>query len=145
MKGEFIMNDKEKFADFAEKLVQDNEKKYGAEVRAKYGDAAVEKSNAKVKGMTEDQYKEIEKLSDELNATLKQAFDQGDPTSELAMKACKLHKDWLCYFWDDYSKEAHIGIAEMYVSDPRFTAYYDKISPGCAVFMRDALLEFCRR
>ena len=144
MKGETIMNDKEKFAGFAEKLVQDNESKYGAEIRAKYGDEAVEKSNAKVKGMTEAQYKEVEKLSEELNSALKQAFEQGDPTSELAQKVCKLHKDWLCYFWDDYSKEAHIGIAEMYVNDLRFTAYYDKIASGCTVFLRDALFEFCK-
>ena len=141
---EIKMNDKEKFADFAEKLVQDNENMYGAEIRSKYGDEAVENSNAKVKGMTVDQYKEIEKLSEELNAALKQAFEQGNPTSELAMKACKLHKDWLCYFWDDYSNEAHIGIAEMYVSDPRFTAYYDNIAPGSAMFLRDALVEYCK-
>ena len=142
MKGATIMNDKEKFAGFAEKLVQDNENKYRAEIRAKYGDAAVEKSNAKVKGMTEEQYREVEKLSEELNATLKQAFEEGDPSSELAQKACKLHKEWLCFFWADYSKKAHIGVAEMYVSDPRFTAYYDKIAPGCAVFLRDAVRVF---
>ena len=137
------MSDKEKFASFAEKLVEDNERKYGAEVRAKYGDAAVAKSNAKVKGMTEEQYNEVEKLSEELNAALKQAFEGGDPSSALAQKACRLHKEWLCNFWDDHSKEAHIGIAEMYVSDPRFAAYYDKIAPGCAVFLRDALKVYC--
>ena len=137
------MSNKEKFAGFATKLVEDNELKYGAEIRAKYGDAAVEKSSAKVKAMTEEQYKEVERLSEEFNIALKQAFEAGDPTSALAQKACKLHKDWLCCFWDDYSKETHIGIAEMYVSDPRFAAYYDKIAPGCAVFLRDALLVFC--
>ena len=137
------MNNNEKFEGFAEKLAKDNESKYGAEIRAKYGDAAVEKSNAKVKSMTEEQCKEVEKLSEELNTALKQAFAQGDPSSELAMKACKLHKDWLCYFLDDYSKDAHIGIAEMYVSDPRFTAYYDNIAPGCAVFLKNALKVFC--
>ncbi len=37
-------------------------------------------------------------------------------------------------YWDEYSEEAHIGLTEMYANDPRFGAYYDKISPGCAVF-----------
>lgn len=27
----------------------------------------------------------------------------------------------------------------MYVEDPRFMAYYDKIAPGSAVFLRDAV------
>ena len=143
LKGETIMSDKEKFNGFTEKMVADNEKQYGQEIRAKYGDVAVDASNVKIKGMTQAQYAEVEALSAELNETLKTAFEQGDPTSELAQKTCELHKQWLCYFWDSYSKEAHIGVAQMYVDDPRFTAYYDKIAPGCAVFLRDAVLVFC--
>jgi len=32
----------------------------------------------------------------------------------------------------------------MYVDDQRFTAYYDKIATGCAVFLRDALAVYCK-
>ncbi len=143
-KGETTMSDKEKFEGFKQKMVDDNERQYGKEIREKYGDEAIERSNAKVKGMTEAQYAEIEQLSAELNKTLKAAFEQGDPASELAQKACELHKKWLCYYWDTYSKEAHIGLTQMYVDDPRFTAYYDKIAVGCAVFLRDAMLIYCK-
>ena len=31
------------------------------------------------------------------------------------------------------------GLGQMYVDDPRFTATYDKVRPGLAVFMRDAM------
>ena len=137
------MDDKEKFAGFKQKLIEDNEGKYGEEIRAKYGDETVNRSNAKVLGMTQQQYEKIENLSRELNQTLASAFEQGDPTASLAQKACALHKQWLCCFWDTYSKEAHLGLAEMYVNDPRFTAYYDKIKKGCAVFLRDAIRVFC--
>lgn len=143
MKGEITMTDNEKFEGFKQKLVDDNEAKYGEEIRTKYGNDSVDRSNAKVKGMTKEQYAEIERLTQEVNETLKAAFEQGDPTSELAQKACELHKRWLCYFWDGYSKEAHLGVTQMYVDDPRFTEYYDKIAPGCAVFLRDAVKFFC--
>ena len=93
--------------------------------------------------MTREQYNELETLTQELNNTLKAAFELGDPGSELAQKACALHKQWLCFYWDHYSKEAHKGIAQMYVDDPRFTACYDRIAPGCAVFLRDAVWIFC--
>ena len=122
-KGEIIMSDQEKFEGFKRKLVEDNEGRYGAEIRAKYGDDVIDRSNAKIKGLTKEQYAELEKLSAEVNETLKAAFAEGDPAGELAQKACELHKKWLCYFWDHYSKEAHIGLAQMYVDDPRFTAY----------------------
>ncbi|MFY9174290.1 MAG: MerR family transcriptional regulator [Peptococcia bacterium] len=143
-KGEIIMSDQEKFEGFKRKLVEDNEGRYGAEIRAKYGDDVIDRSNAKIKGLTKEQYAELEKLSAEVNETLKAAFAEGDPAGELAQKACELHKKWLCYFWDHYSKEAHIGLAQMYVDDPRFTAYYDKIAVGCAEFLRDAILIYCR-
>ena len=144
MKGEIIMSDQEKFEGFIQKLVDDNEQQYGEEAREKYGDERVNRSNAKVLNMSREQYTELEKLTEDLSETLKAAFEQGDPAGELAQKACELHKRWLCFYWDDYSKEAHMGIAQMYVDDPRFTAYYDKIVPGCAVFLRDAVAVYCR-
>ena len=144
IKGEIRMSDKEKFEGFMQKLVDDNEKQYGEEIRTEYGDDVVDRSNAKVRGMSKEQYDQVEKLSFEVNEALKVAFHQGDPAGELAQKACELHKRWLCYYWDNYSKEAHIGLAQMYVEDPRFTAYYDKIAVGCAEFLRDAILIYCK-
>lgn len=142
VKGESTMSDQEKFDGFIHKLVDNNERQYGEEVRAKYGDDAVDRSNAKVMGMSKEQYAKVEKLSAQVNETLKAAFEEGDPASDLARKACELHREWLLCFWDQYSKEAHIGITQMYVDDPRFTAYYDKIAVGSAEFLRDAVLNY---
>ncbi|TQR16382.1 MerR family transcriptional regulator [Psychrobacillus soli] len=134
-----IMTDKEKFEGFKQKLVDDNEQKYGKEVREKYGEDAVNKSNAKVKGMTQAQYEVVTKLEEQLALSLKAAIATGDPAGELAQKTADLHRQWLSYYWDKYTKEAHAGLAQMYVDDERFTAYYDKIQPGAAVFLRDAV------
>ena len=144
MKGEIVMSDKEKFEGFLKKMVDDNEQKYGKEIREKYGKETVDHSNAKLLNMSREQYAELERLTNELNETLKLAVESGDPGGELAQKACELHKKWLCFYWDEYSKEAHIGITQMYVDDPRFAAYYEKIAPGCAEFLRDAVAIYCR-
>ncbi len=144
MKGEIIMSDQEKFEGFLEKLIKDNEKKYGEEIRRKYGDESVNHSNAKVLNMNPKQYDSLESLTLELNEALKKAVSEGDPSSERAQKACELHKQWLCFYWNEYSKEAHIGVTQMYVDDPRFTAYYDQIAPGCATFLRDAVAIYCK-
>ncbi|QTH45621.1 MerR family transcriptional regulator [Cohnella sp. LGH] len=133
------MSDKQKFEGFKQQLIEDNEAKYGDEIRAKYGDEQVDKSNAKLKGMTKEQYEEIERLSEDIHATLAQAFATGDPAGELAQKAADLHRRWLTFYWDRYSKEAHAGIAQMYVEDERFKAYYDKDQPGVAEFLREAI------
>jgi DNA-binding transcriptional MerR regulator len=137
--GRITMSNKEKFEGFKKKMVEDNEEKYGKEIRKKYGKESVEASNAKVMNMTEEQYQEVTALAEQLHTTLAEAFKTGDPAGELAQEAAHLHKQWLTYYWKDYSKEAHAGLAQMYVDDERFTAYYDKEQPGTAVFLRDAI------
>jgi DNA-binding transcriptional MerR regulator len=140
--GNKTMSDKQKFEGFKQKLIEDNEKKYGEEIRAKYGDEQVDKSNMKIKGMTEKQHAEAEQLGKDIHATLAEAFATGNPAGELAQKAADLHRQWLTFYWDSYSKEAHAGLAQMYVDDERFTAYYDKDQTGVAVFLRDAVLIY---
>jgi len=140
--GKIVMTDKEKFEGFKKKLVEENEKKYGKEVREKYGEDALEKANQKVLSMSQEQYEELERLTKEVLNTLDAAFKTGDPAGELAQKAADLHRQWLSFYWDDYSKEAHAGLAQMYVDDPRFRAYYDRKQPGTAEFFRDAILIY---
>ena len=92
--------------------------------------------------MTQEQYAQFEKLGQMVLDTLKEALPTGDPASELAQKTADLHRQWLSFSWDKYSKEAHAGLAQMYVDDERFTAYYDQVQPGAAEFLRDAILIY---
>lgn len=143
-KGEIVMMDKEKFEGFKREMLDENEKQYGKEIREKYGDDIVDASNAKMMGLTVEQYERAQELSRQINDSLKVAFEQGDPSSQLAQKVCALHKEWLGYYWNQYSKEAHLGLAQTYVDDPRFRKYYDDIAVGCAEFLRDAIRIYCQ-
>jgi DNA-binding transcriptional MerR regulator len=144
IEGKIIMSDKEKFEGFKAKLIEENEKKYGKEARAKYGDEAVDASNAKLFGMTPKQYARLEELTALINTELPKAAAAGDPESEAARRVCELHRDWLCFFWKDYSKEKHLGVAKLYVDDPRFKAYYEALGEGCAEFLYRAIEAYCK-
>lgn len=138
IEGRMVMSDQEKFEGFKQKLIQENEARYGKEIRLKYGDEAVEKSNQKVKNMTVEQFEEVAQLEKKLFETLEKAFETKDPASNMAQQVAELHKQWLMYFWHQYSKEAHAGLAQMYVDDERFRAYYEK-KPGMTEFLRDTI------
>jgi len=140
--GGIKMSNKEKFEGFKQKMIDDNEKKYGKEIREKYGDEQINKSNEKVKGMTEEKYEETTKLANEIMENLEEAFKTGDPSGEQAQKVADLHRQWICCYWNSYSKEAHAGLGQMYVEDERFTAYYDAKQPGMAAFLRDAIFVY---
>lgn len=139
------MRDEEKFQGFKQKLIQENEAKYGEEARKRFGDQSVDASNAKLMGLSQQEFEAMTALSEEIMALLKEAHASGDPASPPARKLAEKHKEWLTYMWPEYSEEAHAHLAEMYVADERFTAYYDQAVEGGTEFLRDAILSYLGR
>ena len=75
MEGNEPMKDEEKFEAFKQGLVEENERKHGAEVRERWGDEAADASNAKVMGMNEDQWKRTQELEAQMKDALLAAMD----------------------------------------------------------------------
>ena len=139
--GGFQMNDPEKFEGFKNTLVEENERHYGEEIRAKYGSGAVDRTNEMIRSLTPEQYEGWKKLEQDILNGLEQAvLNQDTPDSAVGKQLADLHRQWLLYTWSSYSPAAHKGLAQMYVCDERFTAYYDRNVPGCALFLRDAII-----
>lgn len=132
---------KNDFESMKRSLIEENERTYGAEVRKKYGDTAVDESNRKMMGLTEEQYARFQELGAEINAAIERAVDGGvDPLGEEGARVCAMHRKWLEFTWPQYLPEMHRGLAEGYVADERFRAYYDSRVEGCAQWLRDAIV-----
>lgn len=139
-KGGTPMSDREKFEAFKRRAVEANEERYGREVREKYGDGAIEGSNAKFLSMTEEEYGEWKALEAEILSALAAAVRaREDPAGAEGRRVAELHRRWLAYTWTACTPQAHRGLAELYTADERFTAYYDREVPGCAEFLRQAV------
>lgn len=139
------MSDKEKFKGFKEKALRENEEKYGVEIREKYGEDTVKKSNKMFQNLTEAQFEEMNAIAGEIQSRLEAAVSASlSPASGEGLSIAALHRKWLTFTWPSYSPEAHAGLGEMYTDDERFTAYYDKIVPGCAAFLRDAIAHYVK-
>ena len=65
-----------------------------------------------------------------------------DPAGPEGKALTDLHRRWLTVTGNPYDPAKHRGLAELYVADGRFTAYYDRDVPGCARFLRDAVLHW---
>lgn len=140
------MSNHEKFEAFKKKTIDENEAKYGKEAREKYGNEAVNASNARMMNMSESQYSEWERIGKEIQTRLEAAVRNGEtPDSTPGYTIAELHKQWLCFTWSKYTPQAHAGVAEMYIMDERFTQYYDANLPGCAKFLRDAVKAWLKQ
>jgi DNA-binding transcriptional MerR regulator len=144
-KGERNMSDKEKFEGFKKQKLAENEKKYGKEIREKYGEATVEASNKKFLNLSEEDVASMSRLEEEMIALLKTLAVTKDMDSQEAKEVCLKHKEWLCYSWPSYQPQAHVGLAQMYVADERFAQYYrDKAGMDVAELLRDAIVTHAK-
>lgn len=139
--GGIQMTDEEKFEGFKARIIKENEEQYGAEIRARYGDETVDRANANILSLKSEEYDTWNALGEEIRTELEKAVQEGvDPRGEVGKHLTMLHRRWLSYSWERYTPAAHKGLAQMYACDERFTAYYDRNVPGCAEFLRDAIL-----
>lgn len=139
--GKLSMSNQEKFEGLKKQLLTENEAKYGKEIREAYGESQTEQSNQKFSSLTENEFNEMKDLEREILERLSLAVRENRPPKGTAgREIAGMHRKWLSYSWPSYSKEAHMGLAELYVQDGRFSSYYDRETPGCAEFLRDALL-----
>ena len=142
LEGEETMTDEERFEGLKREAVEANEAAYGAEARRRHGDAAVDAANAKLLAMGEAEWNDMNELETAIIAQLKTAMATGDPFGEEAQRLARMHARWLQMHWGDgaYSPEAHRQLAQGYLADSRFMAYYDeRAGEGATRFLADAL------
>lgn len=144
IEGGTIMTDEKKFEGMKRQVIEENEAAYGKELREKYGDETVEAHMARLSGMSQQEWAQTQKDEEDYKAALRRAAAAGDPAGEDAREAVRLHAAWLAHYWPEgaVTPEAHIGMAEMYVQDQRFAAYYEQVAPGCAAFLARAVKAY---
>lgn len=139
-KGEINMSNKEKFEGF-----DFNHNPYEEEARQRWGDAAIDRSNAKLGNLSEEEQKQ---LGEQMNTIYKELADvkDGAPDSVQAQDAIKKWYDFLNQnTGHHYSLAAFKSLGQMYVADQRFTKNIDQFGEGLAQFMCDAMAVFADR
>ncbi|GHF62993.1 HTH-type transcriptional activator TipA [Streptomyces mashuensis] len=115
---------------------------HAAEAERRWGGTeAYAESQRRTAAYGKEDWLRIKAAADGLNRRLAALMDSGaPPESEEAMDLAEEHRQQIGAFCYDCPYEAHTGLAEMYVADERFTATYDAVRPGLAVYLRDAIL-----
>ena len=140
-----IMSDDKKFEAFKKQAIEENERKYGRELREKYGDEEIDASNAAAMKVTREQYAQWNAWGEEIKERLCAAVRARlQPQGEEGRAIVEIHKSWLTVAMHGYDAARHRGIAQLYVMDERFTAYYDGEVPGCAQFLCDAVQHWAK-
>jgi len=137
------MEKNEEFDSFKKSIICKNENEYGDELKEKYSYDAIGESNGKFENMTQEEYEVMKIIEGEIIKRLEAAVNAGirDDCIEAA-EIAQQHKKWLMFTHPSYSVMEHLSIVRMYVTDPRFTSYYDKNVAGCADFLKRAVARW---
>ncbi|WP_377270241.1 MerR family transcriptional regulator [Peterkaempfera sp. SMS 1(5)a] len=128
----------EKFEIFGEGYSED----YEVEAEQRWGDSEVwRQSQQRTARYGKQDWVRIKAAGDDLNRRLAEAMAAGHaPDSEQAMALAEEHRQSISDSFYDCSYAIHRGLAGMYLADPRFTATYEKVRPGLAQWLHDAMV-----
>ena len=120
---------------------------YAQEAEERWGDSeAWEQSQRRAKGYSKEQWEQIKAEGEEVNARFVELLTNGVPAdAEQAMDTAEAARQQICTWFYDCPRELHANIAEMYVTDPRFTKTYEDIHEGLAQYVRDAVVANAAR
>lgn len=122
-------------------LSDDQVESYKEEVRQKYGEKAFRESQERYGKLTEADKKRIGDRGIAITQAVADNMDKGIKSKEV-QSAIKDWHDHIHNFYD-CSLEIFRGLGNLYVDDKRFTAYYEKVKPGLAQFMHEAMDYYC--
>ncbi|WP_308221807.1 MerR family transcriptional regulator [Gordonia sp. C13] len=113
---------------------------YAAEAEERWGETdAWQESRKRVARFSKEDWRQIKADADDLERRLADAMLRGlTPGSAEADALAEEHRAQIGRFYD-CTHEMHVGLADMYVADPRFTAHYDEQAPGLAVYLREVI------
>lgn len=141
MKGENDMKENELFQGFDYDQVMLEQKQYEEEVKTRWGDQDSYKiSKKRTSGYTKADwsriFKEQENNMQELAACYAEKIPFDHPRVQAVVESARAYIDK--YFYP-CSSEMMKCLGNGYVSDERFKAFYDKISPGLAEYYNQAI------
>ncbi len=144
MKGDNTMSQQELFKGFDYEAMQAQQAQYADEVNARWGDTdAYKVSKQRTAKMTkEDWAKFQQQQTDGLQALIACYQDNVAPSEARMQAVVEAARTLIDTNFYPCSPEFMRNLGQMYVDDPRFTAYYDNHVAGLAAYYNEAIQHY---
>ena len=131
-----VLKDKDLYEGFDQEKID----RWNKEVDEKYDPEKVVESRHNINKMSKDQFKDIQQQGERVTVAISELMDSS-PSSPEVQALIKDHHAWIENFYT-CPGEMYKGLGQLYVENPEFTEYYEKIKPGLAAFMCEAMGYF---
>lgn len=147
MRSEIRLTPEERFEVFGDLPESGALDEWGAEAEERWGTTeSFQESRRRTAGYTKEDWMAIRAESDANLARFAAALRAGTPAGDPEVIALAAeHRAHIDRWFYPCSVELQVGLARMYVEDPRFTATYDRVAPGLARYVHDAVVAAAGR
>lgn len=143
------MSYREKFEAFKLEKINENNEKYGQEVIEKYGHDTLEKTEQHWSHLSQLEYHQAGEYELIIKRGLQNLMERGheNKNSDTDNEVFDAHAKWLKLMSGQYSETYHNAMAELYVEDERFTAYYDNLvgKKGAAEMLSNIIKKYTHK
>lgn len=128
-------------ADIAEVFGDNDPRIHEAEANQRWGNTeAYKESSRKTASYSKEDWQRIQEKTAANVQQFVSVMNAGHASdSAEAMEAAEVHRLLISEFYYNCSYEIHTGLADMYVSDERFTAHYNNHAKGLARYVSEAI------
>jgi DNA-binding transcriptional MerR regulator len=115
---------------------------YEEETRERWGHTdAYRESARRAAGYGESEFVQIRAEADAVVADFAGLLAAGQPARGAEARAvAERHRRHMTRWFYDVSPQMHRNLAEMYIADERFAASYERVAPGLAQYVHDAVV-----
>lgn len=138
IQGKINMEKKDFYSGFDE----EKQKQYAQQARERYGEEAMAKTKD-WNAYTPAEKNDILAEGHEINMSIVANMDRGYDSPEVQYWIGRWHNAINTYFYE-CSLEIFEALGHGYNQDPEFKAFYEKIHPGLAAFMEEAMTHYCK-
>ncbi|MHB8692733.1 MAG: TipAS antibiotic-recognition domain-containing protein [Solirubrobacteraceae bacterium] len=120
---------------------------YEDEARERWGHTDAYKESARrTARYGEADWAEIRSQTEAIHGDFAEVMRAGEPADgEAARAVAERHRLHISAWFYDCSYAVHCGLAEMYIADPRFSRDYERVAPGLARYVHDAIVANAER
>jgi len=138
LKGNIVMDTQELYAGFSE----EKQKEYEVEVEQGYGTEKLHESQRRWGSYSAEKKRQIMEEGRQIYLDMVEAMPLGAGSPQAQQGIARWHQH-LRYF---YEPDTHIllGLGDLYNDDPEFNAFFQRIHPDLAAFMRQAIQVYCQ-
>jgi len=114
---------------------------YEDEVKARWGTSdSYREAGRRTKGYSKADWAQLQEEDGAILESLATLMRVGTAAeAHEAVELAEAHRLHIDRWFYPCSSQMHLAMGESYVTDPRFTAFYDKVEPGLATYLRDAI------